>query len=58
VDQLAQSAPMIPPQSAPAAPPLSPAVLMGPDAPLILANAARNTQEGRTTLALGVFERI
>lgn len=59
VDQLAQSAPIIPPsQGAPAAPPLSPAVLMGPDAPLILANAGRNTQEGRTTLALGVFERI
>ena len=48
----------LPPQPAAAVPPLTPGVFMGSSAPLKMGNAARNTQEGRTVLAIGVFERV
>jgi hypothetical protein len=34
------------------------ALLMGPDADAKIGNAGRNTREGRTTLGLGIFQRV
>lgn len=55
---LGQAAPGTAASGIPAsAAPLSVSLLMGPDAGVRMANIARNTQEGRTTLGMGVFER-
>ena len=37
---------------------LDPGLLNGPDGPVKLANAQRNMKEGRTVVAMGVFERV
>lgn len=37
---------------------LNPAVLMGANAEARMANIMRNTKEGRTTLGMGIFERL
>lgn len=46
------------PSLLPATPELSPAVLMGADAGLRMANITRNIRESRAALGMGVFERI
>jgi hypothetical protein len=52
------SVPRTPEATAGAPLPLGTALLMGSDAPTKVANAMRNTQEGRTTFGMGVFKRV
>jgi SAM-dependent methyltransferase len=48
----------LPPELVPRPSGLATALLMGAEAETKIANSARNTREGRTTPAMGVFERV
>jgi SAM-dependent methyltransferase len=58
VDLLEQSAPAPAASGAASTSRPSTALLMGPGADAMIGNAVRNTREGRTTLGLGIFERM
>jgi SAM-dependent methyltransferase len=55
---LGQAAPSAAPSGVPTGEQLNLGMLIGSDAAVRFANIARNTQEGRVTLGLGVFERV